>query len=101
MLLDKGSDEAYGFKLNKKILQKFAKHKAVRKIAECWEYSDNSRTYCSFRDPEGRDDLSFSRTSATGYGGEVANSAGCAPIVVDSFEYRYNTDSDLLDYLYD
>lgn len=101
MLLDKGSDEAYGFKLNKKILQKFAKHKAVCKIAECWEYSDNSRTYCSFRDPEGRDDLSFSRTSATGYGGEVANSAGCAPIVVDSFEYRYNTDSDLLDYLYD
>ena len=60
MLLDKGSDEAYGFKPDKKIVAAFNKKKAtVRKVAECWEYSDNSRGYCSFRDPLGRHKLNF------------------------------------------
>ena len=113
LLLDKGSDEAYGFKPNKKISQKFLGNKAVRKMAECWEFSDNGRTFCSFRDPLKRKEFSFSMTqdemrragmNTEGLvfnGDERANSKGCGPIVTDSYEYRYHTDSDLLDYIYD
>lgn len=51
MLLDKGSDEAYGFKLNKGVLQNFLNGERVRDMAECWEMENNSRGFCSFRDP--------------------------------------------------
>lgn len=106
MLLDKGSDEAYGFKMNKNITAKFAGNKAVRKIAECWEFSDNSRTYCSFRDPEERKELSFLCTPRQGNAkdkeaGYRTNAKGSAPIVCDSFEYRYHDAGDVMDYFYD
>jgi hypothetical protein len=106
MLLDKGSDEAYGFKINKNITAKFAGNKAVRKIAECWEFSDNSRTFCSFRDPEERKELSFMCPPRQGNpkdkeAGYKTNAVGSAPIVCDSFEYRYHDAGDVMDYIYD
>lgn len=106
MLLDKGSDEAYGFKVDKSITANFVKDKAVRKIAECWEFSDNSRTFCSFRDPEERKELSFMCPPRTGNpkdkeAGYKTNAVGSAPIVCDSFEYRYHDGGDVMDYIYD
>ena len=106
MLLDKGSDEAYGFKVDKKITANYVGDKAVRKIAECWEFSDNSRTYCSFRDPEERKELSFLVPPRSGnaldeIAGYRTNAKGSAPIVCDSFEYRYHDGGDVMDYIYD
>ena len=108
MLLDKGSDEMYGFKPDKtteeNVYQKFLKNKKVSKIAECWEFENNSRTFCSFRDPLNRKDLSFnvySIDSNTGEKTPVLNSKRSAPVVADSFEYRYHTDGDILDYIMD
>ena len=99
MLSDKGSDETYGFKPSKSITAAFKKDKAVRKIVECWEYSDNNRGYCSFRDPMGRHKLSFDMFKDDGT--RAMNSKGSCPIVADSYEYRYHADADLLDYMYD
>lgn len=111
MLTDKGSDETFGFKPSKSITAPFGKTKkgvqtTVRKIAECWEYSDNNRGYCSFRDPQNRHKLSFDSTETimTDEGPKVQralNAKGSCPVVADSFEYRYNTNGDLLDYFYD
>ena len=102
MLLDKGSDEVYGFKPDKTTgatpLQKFLDNQEVSDITECWEFSNNQRTYCSFRDPDNRKDLSFDC-----YGGGTTrklNSVGSAPVVCDSFEYRYHRADDALDYIY-
>jgi hypothetical protein len=99
MLLDKGSNDVYGFKPSKSIVAKFLKNKQVRKKAECWEFSNNNRGYCSFRDPGNRDELDFLVPDKDG--NIILNSKGSCPVVADSFEYRYNTDDDLLDYLYD
>lgn len=106
MLIDKGSDECYGFKPSKTmetdIYAPYVKNKKMDKIAECWEFSDNTRTYCSYRDPLQRDKLSFDNFTETG--GQFTrqlNALGCAPMVCDSFEYRYNDAADLLDYIYD
>ena len=116
MLLDKGSDENYGFKLDKTAgftpVQKFVKNKKVPKVAECWEFENNSRTFCSFRDPMMRKDLSFDvfetnddgtikKDLETGKPVRVLNSVRSGPVVLDSFEYRYHTDGDILDYIFD
>ena len=106
MLLDKGSDEVYGFKPDKTSgatpLQKFIKNKKVSKIAECWEMENNNRTYCSFRDPDKRKDLTFKAFEMkNGQKTYKLNSVGSAPLVADSFEYRYNADADILDYIMD
>ena len=99
MLLDKGSDECYGFKPSKKILQnQITGNPMVKDIAECWEFQNNSRTYCSFRDPWNRYNLSFRAPSM-----EIdlnnpttAYLTQGAPKVVDSFEPRYNSNDDLI-----
>ena len=106
MLLDKGSDEAYGFKPDKTTgvspLQKYLKNKKISKIAECWEMENNNRTYCSFRDPDKRKDLTFKAFEIkNGQKVYKLNSVGSAPLVADSFEYRYHTDADILDYIMD
>jgi len=106
MLLDKGSDEVYGFKPDKTTgvspLQKFIKNKKISKIAECWEMENNNRTYCSFRDPDKRKDLTFKAFEMkNGQKTYKLNSVGSAPLVADSFEYRYHTDADILDYIMD
>lgn len=96
MLLDKGADEAYGFKgLN--VLSAFNDNKSMDDIAECWEFENNSRGFCSFRDPWNRRELTFAAPAG------VKNSftASNAPIVADSFEYRYNALDDYIDYLVD
>nr|DAF58798.1 MAG TPA: hypothetical protein [Siphoviridae sp. ctxMM9] len=106
MLIDKGSDECYGFKPSKTmgsdIYAPYVKNKKMDKVAECWEFSDNTRTYCSYRDPLQRDKLSFDNFTESGdQFTRQLNALGCAPMVCDSFEYRYNDAADLLDYLYD
>jgi hypothetical protein len=116
MNLDKGSDENYGFKLfenhdangnkvkNKFVLNDKNEPMNVADVAECWEFSDNNRGYCSFRDPEGRPELSFQMksvgTEADIKAGYHTNANGTCPAVADSFEYRYHKDGDVLDYLY-
>jgi hypothetical protein len=105
MLLDKGSDEVYGFKLPKNVVGKFLNRKKIRDKAECWEFSDNARTWGSYNDPLGRDELSFHFKDLSVPGGERLNNPegegnGGAPFVANTFEYRYNQHEDLLDYLY-
>lgn len=97
MLLDKGSDEVYGFDVDKKITNNLVKGKKQKDITECWEFSNNSRTYCSYRDPWNRVELSFKAPAG------VANeyTANGAPFVADSFEYRYHTKEDSIDILYE
>lgn len=99
MLTDKGSDEVYGFKPAKSIVQKFKGNKRVRDAAQCWEFSNNNRGFCSFRDPMNRKELSFKVFDENG--APVLNSASSCPVVSDSFEYRYHKEDDLLDYFYD
>lgn len=107
MNIDKGSDEMYGFKPDKSVLGNFLKKKAISKMAECWEFENNSRTFCSFRDPWNRYELSFRGPSDAWFtqhadkyqnGSNALNGDG-APVVVDSFEYRYNTNDDYIDEL--
>jgi hypothetical protein len=100
MLLDKGSDDVLGFSPDDNVTAKHLGNKKVKKIAECWEFSNNNRTYCSYRDPYDRNVLSFTpkssdRTDLTNY------TARGIPIVADSFEYRYHDKEDLLDILYE
>lgn len=112
MNLDKGSDECYGYKLfenndpilGKKLttsaVLKSGKAQGVAKIAECWEFSDNNRGFCSFRDPLGRAITTIGDNPGDFFNIGTLNANGSCPVVADSFEYRYNTDGDLLDYLY-
>ena len=97
MLLDKGSDECYGFKPNKKILQnQIEGTPKVRDIVECWEFQNNSRTYCSFRDPWNRYKLSFRPPLMDDINSAGYLTSGGAPMVADSFEVRYNSNDDLI-----
>jgi hypothetical protein len=109
MLLDKGSDECYGLKPDKTITNKLfpkkfnedgtvKEYERVRDIAECWEFSDNNRGFCSFRDPWNREELSFRSPNLTDSGMLTAN---LAPVVADSFEYRYSQYEDALDVIYE
>lgn len=98
MLLDKGSAEAYGFDVDDACV-KYVDHTPIGNIAECWEFENNSRGFCSFRDPWKRKELSFAAPEKTSVG--QAQTAKGAPIVADSFEYRYSCVDDYLDYLYD
>lgn len=99
MLLDKGSDEVLGFKPAKGVTANFLDGKNVRKKAECWEFSNNNRTYCSYRDPWDRVQLSFMPPEDK-IADETGLTAAGIPIVADSFEYRYNDNEDYLDILY-
>ena len=97
MLLDKGSAEAYGFKLGGSYKQAFINgNPSVADVAECWEFENNSRGYCSFRDPWNRKELSFK--APVGESNEFT--AKGAPIIADYFEYRYNANDDYIDMLY-
>lgn len=97
MLLDKGSDEAYGFKPVEEIYNKFVQRKGkptkISEIAECWEAENNSRGFCSFRD------ASTNRTDDKFFDTGALTAAG-APIVADYWEYRYHDKADSLDILY-
>lgn len=98
MLLDKGSDECFGFKPDKKILQnQITGNPEVRDMAECWEFQNNSRTFCSFRDPWNRYKLSFRNPNMViPPDGDNPELVKGAPKVVDSFEPRYNPNDDLI-----
>ena len=99
MLLDKGSDEAFGFKPAEEVYQKFVtnskgKPLKVSKVAECWEAENNSRGFCSFRDAkkDRTDDKFFDTGTLTSFG---------APLVADYWEYRYHDKADSLDVIYE
>ena len=100
MLTDKGSDETYGFSAGG-YYQKFLGTKPIDKIAECWEFENNSREFCSFRDPLKRKHLSFNTGRYLGWVDENGDKAGSktstAPTVVEDFEYRYHTKEDSID----
>lgn len=100
MLLDKGSDEVLGFKPNKKVTQKLLGNKAVRKKAECWEFCNNARGFCSYRDPWNRVELSFEAPESAIQDGTGLTAKG-APIITDHIEYRYNDNEDFIDILLD
>lgn len=96
MLLDKGSDEYYGFDINKKITNNLLDDEKQKDVTECWEFSNNARGFCSYRDPWNRVELSFKAPSG------VANeyTTDGAPVVANSFEYRYHSKEDSIDTLY-
>lgn len=96
MLLDKGAAEAYGFS-DLDMKQAYVDNKDTDDVAECWEFENNSRGFCSYRDPWNRRELSFKAP-------DDANNkytASGAPVVADSFEYRYHSLDDYIDYLVD
>ena len=99
MLLDKGSDEVLGFDTPDELTAKFLGGKKVSKIAECWEFCNNSRGFCSYRDPWKRVELSFKAPAGTD-AKEALTSKG-APIITDNIEYRYNANEDLIDIILD
>lgn len=107
MLLDKSSTSVLGFKTPKKVYHKLfpakynddgtvKEYTRLRDIAECWEFSNNARGFCSYRDPWNRVELSFKAPKG------VANeyTADGAPVVANSFEYRYHSKDDFIDVLY-
>ena len=97
MNLDKGSDDCFGFNLPEEMTAKFLDDKPVAEIAECWEFCNNNRGFCSFRDPWDRMELSFKAPSG------VTNefNADKAPWIMDNVEYRYNTNDDAWDLLFE
>ena len=50
---------------------------------------------------ETNDDGTIKKDLATGKPIRVLNSVRSGPVVLDSFEYRYHTDGDILDYIFD
>ena len=106
MLLDKSSTQVLGFKPSKKVVHKLfpagvddegkPKYERLRDVAECWEFSNNARGFCSYRDPWNRVEMSFKAPKG------VANeyTADGAPVVANSFEYRYHSKDDFIDVLY-
>lgn len=111
MLLDKSSTQVLGFKPNKKVTHKLfpkeynedgsvKEYEALRNVAECWEFSNNARGYCSYRDPWRRVELSFTppANASIENGGYTAKGA---PVVANNFEYRYHSKDDFIDVLYD
>lgn len=99
MLLDKGSDEVLGFKTPKSMTANFVGGKKVRDIAECWEFCNNSRGFCSYRDPWKRVELSFKAPNSAP--SSEALTSGGAPIIADNIEYRYNAQDDFIDIVLD
>lgn len=99
MLLDKGSDEVLGFKPPKGVTANFLGGKDVRKKAECWEFCNNSRGFCSYRDPWKRVELSFKAPEGTP--ASEALTSGGAPIIADNIEYRYHDLEDFIDIVLD
>lgn len=108
MLLDKSSTSVLGFKTPKKICHKLFPKKynddgtvkeyhRLRDIAECWEFSNNARGFCSYRDPWNRVEMSFK--APAGVANEYTSKG--APIVANSFEYRYHSKDDYIDVLYE
>jgi hypothetical protein len=66
-------------------------NKRLRDVAECWEFSTNARTFCSYKDPWNRVELSFKGPKDAG--DEIfiqlgENKVG-GPIVLNHFEPRY------------
>ena len=91
MLLDKGSDQVLGFKTPKAIEHKLVGNKKLRDVAECWEFSTNARTFCSYRDPWDRVEFSFKAPRSEGLKGFIKLDSGAigGPVVLNHFEPRY------------
>ena len=98
MLLDKGSDQVLGFKAPKKIEHTLVDNKKLRDVAECWEFSTNARTFCSYRDPWDRVEFSFKAPRSEGLNGFIKLDSGAigGPMVLNHFEPRYFAYGDYL-----
>ena len=98
MLLDKGSDQVLGFKTPKKVEHTLVDNKKLRDVAECWEFSTNARTFCSYRDPWDRVELSFKAPRSVGNNGFIKLDSGAigGPVVLNHFEPRYFVYEDYL-----
>lgn len=120
MLIDKGSDMIFGFDADAKsewsrgpkfdkiegydpdhpdqyeVTWEDNKKRKMKDITECWEFCDNQGTFCSFRDPKRRIELSFATYDDDG-NMEWADDREGTPLVMGSFEYRYNWAEDFLD----
>ena len=90
MLLDKGSDQVLGFKPSKNIKHTLLNEK-LRDVAECWEFSTNARTFCSYKDPWNRVELSFKAPRSKGLDGfiKIGDKIIGGPVVLNHFEPRY------------
>ena len=98
MLLDKSSTQVLGFKTPKKVTHKLmldaaGKERMVRDVAECWEFSTNARTFCSYKDPWKR--VQFKFKAPEGVTDEFTSKY--APVVMNHFEYRYTYADDFID----
>ena len=91
MLLDKGSDQVLGFKTPKKVEHTLVGNEMLRDVAECWEFSTNARTFCSYRDPWDRVEFSFKAPASEGLNGFIKLDSGAigGPVVLNHFEPRY------------
>lgn len=98
MLLDKGSDQVLGFKAPKKIEHKLVGNKKLRDVAECWEFANNARGFCSYRDPWERVELSFKGPRSIGDSAFIKLESGNigGPVVLNNFEPRYFAYEDYL-----
>ena len=109
MLLDKSSRAVLGYKPHKDVCHTMfpdgmkdgaPKYKRLRDVAECWEFSNNARGFCSYRDPWSRVQLSFLAPDSLERDKSKYTAKG-APIVCNSFEYRYHSKDDAIDVFYD
>lgn len=128
MLIDKGSDMILGFDIEPKnsyyrgrslddekikldeegephLVYDDNKAKKMKNVCECWEYSDNQGTFCSFRDPLNRVELQFAVNEEFPNGDLNPNAfqhtENGAPLVMGSFEHRYHWAEDFLDLVID
>lgn len=85
MNLDKGSNEYYGFESTAEqpyIILPDGTHPQIKKIAECWELSDNQGTWTSFKYPN-------AAAREAGFGTAQPDNADRLE-VMRHFEYRYS-----------
>ena len=98
MLLDKGSDDVLGFNPDDNVTQTLIENQSVNEVAECWEFANNARTFCSYKDPWNRVELSFKAPASEGAAGLIALPGGKlgGPLVLQHFEPRYVLNDDYL-----
>lgn len=91
--LDKSSNEYYGYENEgeqKYITYEDGTHPKICDIAESWEFRNNQGIWTSFKLPEG----------VTSFSAPIDNSTGLQEFI-QHFEYRYITDTDEMDEIYD
>ena len=96
MLLDKGSDAVLGFDTGD--AEQTVLGETAADTTECWEFATNARTFCSYKDPWNRVELSFKSPASIGEDGFIQLEGGerGGPVVLQHFEPRYVANDDYL-----